>query len=187
MALLGAVLGWLLAGRTRLLQFTLVCLLAGWLVLDARWLLERSWQARLSIGQLTGMSVDERIADGEQGKYYAYLQRLLAEELGVTPARIVIIPDPAEPAYFGLRSRYQLLPHAALLRPTLPVDEQLRTLDYVLFLGDYTDGDPLARLGEPAAQRWQRLRIDSPDARRRLRLVDESVEGTLFRVEPGAN
>lgn len=182
-ALLGALLTWLLAGRTHLLPISLMCLMAGWIVLDARWLLERSWQARLSAGQLLEMSIEERIADGYSGKYYAYLQRLLEEKLGPTPARILIIPDPADELYFGLRSRYQLLPHAALLRPTLPFDDPLSTVDYVLFLGDYSDGDPYARIGEPNPRRWRRLRIDSPAARRWMKLIDESPEGTLFRVD----
>ncbi len=161
----------------------LLCLTAGWLILDARWLTERNWQARLSLGQLMGMTVEERIADGYSGKYYPYLQRLVAEKLGPTPARVLIILDPSEELYFGLRSRYQLLPHAAQMRATLPFDEPLSTLDYVLFLGDYSDGMPGAHIGEPKRQRWRRLRIDSPAARRWLELIDESAEGTLFRVE----
>lgn len=182
-AVLGAAIAWLLVGRKHLLQLFALCLMAGWLILDARWLLERSWQAQLSLDKLTGLSIEERIADGHSGKYYPYLQRLLQEELGPVPTRILIILDPAEELYFGLRARYQLLPHAAQLRPSIPFGHPLTTLDYVLFLGDYSDGDPQARIGEPAADRWRRLRVDSPKARRWLKLIDDSAEGTLFKLE----
>lgn len=182
-AIVGGVLSWLLAGRRQLFQLTLLCLIAGWFILDARWLTERSWQARLSLGQLLGFSVEERIADGYSGKYFPYLQRLLNEELGEVPARILIIPDPDEELYFGLRARYQLLPHAAQLRPSIPFGHPLTTMDYILFLGDYSEGDPQAKIGEAAMLRWRRLRVDSPKARRWLKLVDDAPEGSLYRLE----
>ncbi len=183
--LLGGFLGWLLGGKGQLLQLTLLCFMAGWIILDARWLLERSWQAQLSQDKLFGLTVEERIAEGHMGKFYPYLQRLLTEELGPERARILIILDPEEEPYFGLRSRYELLPHAANLRLSMPPLSQIRTVDYVLFLGDYSSGNPAAYIDETTAQRWERLGVNNPRARRLMKLVDESPEGTLFRVESG--
>lgn len=179
-----ALLSWLLCGRRQFAPIVLLTLLGGWLLMDARWLLERSWQAELSLARLMNLTVEERSADGALGKYFNYLQRIEDDHLDETPMRIALVLDSDEEPYFALKAKYQLLPHAVSVVRGVPRLAQLRSLDYVLYLGDFTDGDPRAIIGESAAQRIQRLQQNDRRQRRWLQVIDEDVQGTLFRVAP---
>lgn len=85
--------------------------------------------------------------------------------------------------FYGLRSKYDLLPHSSIVRPRLPPATRLATVDYVLFLGPFTDGDPSRLALESPRQRWSRLGLaDREDAQALLQRVHQDEHGVLFRV-----
>ena len=182
-SVLGGLVGALLLGwRNAALPFTAL-LLAGWVLLDVRWAWDRLRQAELSLKGWRDMTMEERLAAGEPGAFHAYLARLQREGLGTDPARVVIVGDPRLEKYYALRAKYQLLPHSSIVSHRPPTADSLRTVDYVLFLGAFSDVDPAAALRESPAQRWRRLGLaDRADLHEALELVDRDVQGTLFRV-----
>ncbi len=181
--LLAGLLAWCFAGRREGVLCLVVMLFIGWLALDLRWGWDRVRQAELSLAQLRHMSVAERMRDGELGVFSSYLERLAEEHFGAPPRRILLVRDPDEHRYFGLRAKYQLLPHSVSVVHELPGPLRMENADFVLFLGDFTDGDPSEIIGEWASRRWKRLGLDDTPARAwRLQLIDEDVQGTLFRI-----
>jgi len=181
-ALLAAFLSWLFAGRRQGLACLVAALLTGWVLADARWLWERTRHADLVLTQMRDLSLEERLAEGELGRYSAYLAGLREEHFGKEPKRILIVPDPGDHKYYGLRAKYLLLPHATAVMRSLPPPWRLPGVDYVLFLGDFTWGAPPDIPGERPGQRWRRLGVEDRPTRHRLRLVDATVQGTLFEV-----
>ncbi len=183
-AVLGAALaGSLLAGRAAAPLLLVGTLLAGWVVLDARWGLERMAQARASFTDLGTTTIDERRRLGEMGRYTGFIDTLRADPLPMEPSRVLIVRDPRLHRFYGLRSKYDLLPHSSIVRPQLPPASRLGTVDYVLFLGSFTNGDPGATALESPAQRWRRLGLaERPDAQALLERVSQTEQGVLFRV-----
>lgn len=183
MALLAALLAWLLAGRREALLCLCIMLFTGWVVLDLRWGWDRVRQADATLTQLRTQTIEERMGDGELGVFYPYLQRIAERHLGDTPQRVLLIRDWRLHKYFGLRAKYQLLPHSVHVINQLPGPKRLENADYVLFLGPFTRLDPTRNIGERPQRRWKRLGVHGQAARQnRLELVDEDVQGTLFRV-----
>jgi hypothetical protein len=182
-SLLAGLIGVLLLGRAGAAVPVTAMLLAGWVVLDARWLGDRFRQAELSLAWWRASPIEERLAAGEPGTFYAYLDRLKREQLGAEPARIVVVGDPRLEKYFPLRAKYQLLPHSSIVSRRPPAAHRLQTVDYVLFLGPFIDGDPAAARRDSDEQLWRRLGLtDRDDLRGRLELVERDDQGTLFRV-----
>lgn len=189
MALLSAVLAWLLMGRREPALALVVMLLVAWGVLDLRWGFDRVRQAELSLAWLEHLSVAERLADGELGIHHDYLEDLRQRHFGPEPRKLLIVQDGDLHKYFGLRAKYQLLPHATTVDFSLPPVYQLRHVDYVLFLGDFADGDIDRVMSEGPGRRWKRLRLgaDFQRAHRRaLEFIEVSPSGTLFRVRERA-
>lgn len=189
-ALLSALLAWLRLGRREGLRLAVLMLLMGWIALDLRWGHDRLRQAELSLAWLENLTVEERLADGELGIHHDYLETLRSDYFGTEPLRILIVRDPALHKYYGLRGKYQLLPHAAaVVWKRLPPAESLRNIDYVLFLGDFAGGDIERVMTEGGGRRWGRLGLKEKwqrDQRRALELLEFSGYGTLFRVNKEA-
>ncbi|MEE4173401.1 MAG: hypothetical protein V2I57_04035, partial [Xanthomonadales bacterium] len=182
-ALGAAVLGLLLAGRTAAPRVLIGLLLAGWVVLDGRWLLERSAQAGASLTALRETPIEARRTLGEMGRYTGFIDRLLADHLPAGPSRVLIVRDLRLHRFYGLRSKYDLLPHSSIVRPNLPPEARLDTVDYVVFLGSFTDEDPSRSVLESPRQRWNRLGLaDREDAQALLERVHQDEQGVLFRV-----
>jgi hypothetical protein len=60
---------------------------------------------------------------------------------------------------------------------------RLGTVEYVLFLGSFTDGDPSGTALESPRQRWRRLGLaERPEAQSLLERVHQTEQGVLFRV-----
>jgi hypothetical protein len=184
-AVLGAALiGVLLAGRAAAPPLLVGALLAGWVVLDARWGLERIAQARASFTDLGTTTIDERRRLGEMGRYTGFIDTLRADALPIETSRVLIIRDFRLHRFYGLRSKYDLLPHSSIVKPQLPPTSRLGTVDYVLFLGSFTNGDPAATALESPRQRWGRLGLaDRPDAQAMLERISQTEQGVLFRVK----
>ena len=185
LSVLGAALaGTLVAGRGAAPSLLVGLLLAGWMVLDARWGLERLAQAEASLEDLRGTTIDERRRLGEMGRYTGFIDALRVDPLPMEPSRVLIVRDDRLHRFYGLRSKYDLLPHSSIVRLQLPPVGRLATVDYVLFLGSFTDGDPAGIALESPRQRWRRLGLaDRPDAQAALERVGQTEQGVLFRVK----
>jgi hypothetical protein len=183
-AMLGAVIaGLLVAGRRAAPSLLVGLLLTGWVVLDVRWGLERLAQARTSLEDLRSTTIDERRRLGEMGRYTGFIDALRVKPLPMEPSRVLIVRDARLHRFYGLRSKYDLLPHSSIVKTQLPPAGRLGTVDYVLFLGSFTDGDPSATTLESPRQRWRRLGLaQRPDAQAVLEHVSQTELGVLFRV-----
>jgi hypothetical protein len=155
--------------------------LVGWWTLDARWLLNRVRQFQQSASMLFQMDVEQRIAASEPGRYYEYVRKVRDELTGADPSRILLVLDPKEHKFYGLRSKYQLLPDSVNVVPSLRRVQALDTVDYVLFLGDFMPEGRDPTRGQVLAERLRALAIPS-SLRARLELIDFSEEGTLFSL-----
>jgi hypothetical protein len=184
-AVLGAALiGTLVAGRAAAPTLLVGLLLSGWLVLDVRWGLERVTQAKASFDDLRGTTIDERRRLGEMGRYTGFIDALRVDPLPMEPSRVLIVRDAGLHRFYGLRSKYDLLPHSSIVRTQLPPASRLGTVDYVLFLGSFTDGNPAGTTLESPRQRWNRLGLgERPDAQVLLERLSQTEEGVLFRVK----
>lgn len=177
---LAAVLlgGWGRGGR-----IWLALMLAGWVLLDVRWLANRVRQAALSV-EMLAIPVETRMAGSELGQYLPWLILLRERALGDEPKRVAIIRDPGVHEYYGLRTKYTLLPHSSAVLARMPDSGLLDGLDYVLFLGDFIDQANPA--GPSPRERLASLPL-TRDTAARLELVDLSPLGALFRVKGHAD
>ncbi len=176
---------WLFTGRKFGTPILLACLLWGWLVLDARWLAERSHQAQISWHSLRQENLEQRMAKGELGKNHEWLQALASDHLDTAPQRLLIVPDPEEHEYYALRAKYQLLPHSSAVVRWRMNKRRLAQVDYVLFLGDFDRSKEPGSLNaenSEAIRLAQQLKIP-PSARQNLELLTAAPEGVLFRVK----
>lgn len=183
--LLSMVLAGLLAhrgGRDVAASLMLVALL-GWMVLDARWTGNRLRQYEISWHLLRTLSVDERISSSETGLYHDWLRELDAEHLGDGQARILLIPDPRLHRYYARRSKYDLLPHSVEVDHHLPSPEQLRHIDYVLYLGDFMPPRAPDRARANPRIRLRFLPV-ADEFRKWLKPVDIDPLGALLEVRP---
>ncbi len=156
-------------------------MLAVWAVHDIRWTADRFRQAELSLAALRSQSVEQRISESELGMFYPYISRVRDMLIGNGPVRLLLVGDPELHKFFGWRSKYQLLPHAAALLPSLGQFISPASADYVLFLGEFDPSN--AGLEKSPENRMRQLPL-ADSWRRQLELVDYSVEGVLFRVKP---
>lgn len=155
----------------------LVVFLAGWGLLDARWLANRVRQAAISIESMA-VPVDERRMDAELGRLAPWVTALKLTTLGEAPARILLVRDPEMHAYFGLHTKYTLLPHSTLVLDALPGVEQVENLDYVLMIGDFL---PPGHRDADVRKRLSVLPIE-PRLRRMLQPLEVTEEGVLLKV-----
>jgi hypothetical protein len=185
--LLAMLLAVLLARRTgrELPSSLLLVALAGWMVLDVRWTCNRIGQFEQSWHSLRTYTIDERISKWEVSKYHDWLMHLKEEYLGDAPVRILLLPDRREERYYWRRTMYELLPHSTSVDYQYPEPDQLRNVDYVLYLGNF-----MPKRAPDAAHRNPRMRL------RHLKIpvqyqdwvtpVEINPLGILARVEPPA-
>lgn len=102
-----------------------------WCLSDLRWTAQLVRQARVTLQQFAGKSLDERHTAAEDGVLFAFVQQARAK-LPSEPARVIVA---AEAHYFRGRAAYHLYPHNVYFEPyanTLPKPEQLQRGDYFL-------------------------------------------------------
>ena len=154
-----------------------------WMLADLRWTANRARQMGLSLESLTSQTVEERISASELGKFYPWVSRVRGEFIGPDPARVLLVLDPAQNKYFGLRSKYQLLPHSVNVVKGLDESMLNRGVDYVIFLGQFGAGISEQPSREEILQRAMALPV-ADEWRKALELVDVDSRGLLFRVSP---
>lgn len=146
--------------------------LAGWLVLDARWGLERARQLRATFEQYAGKTWDEKNLAGLDGELYGFLAEV-KERLPKTAQRIFFLTGEQKPGaaeYERERARYHLLPHNAYAYPyQRGLLNSLRPGDYVVATGG------AGGLASRRALQWAQRNGVS------LELLHEAVAGRLYR------
>jgi hypothetical protein len=152
-----------------------------WLIVDLRWMANRVRQFQQSWTALHSQSIDERINLYDTGVFHDWLATLVDTQLGPQPRRVLLVPDPKLHEYFGLRSKYELLPHSVAVSSRLPTPAELAGIDYVLFLGDFLPEGADPGLVENVQERYIVLPV-APEIRAMLKPVDFSTRGLLFSV-----
>jgi hypothetical protein len=155
-------------------------LLVGWFMLDARWLGNRVRQFSQSLAE-AALTIDERDASGEMGRFQPWIMRVRDELAGEIPRRIVLLPGPDLPEFYALRSKYQLLPHSVRVAFRGVGRSELQHADHLLYLGEVAGSD----LDRPGSQKPGGLtpmaQIPS-DLQEWLKLVEVTEQGMLFEV-----
>jgi len=151
--------------QTMLVVFCLQ-LLAGWMLLDIRWISNNYRQASLIQWQADD---DRRLSNDLDGEIYQYVQRLKSDVLGDMPARILIIGDENAIDYYLLRAKYHLLPHSVDVISSFNKQLSPATIDYVIYFGQSG--------GIANARGKTRLWLDS------MIEIDESPLGQVFRID----
>lgn len=179
MLLAMAAVGWLYRGHARSRLLIATGLMA-WLILDVQWLTNRGKQFLDSAPYLAGRSLEQRLADPELGLYHRWLSKLNTELASDGADRILLVNDPAQHPYFGLRAKYQLLPHAVLIRTRVRSTDVLEHADYLVFLGDFM---PPSAQGQTAVLRERIAALPvSRRTLRRLELVEFDAQGMVFKI-----
>lgn len=169
-------------GRDLATSLLLVALL-GWMTLDARWTHNRWQQFESSWKLMRTQDVQARMASGETGIFHDWLRHLDSAYLGTQPRRVLLLADRRLGRYYARRAKYELLPHSVMVAQELPPVEQLRDIDFVLYLGDFMPQQASGQARESTGVRLRHLEI--PDAARRwLKPVEIDPQGALLKVRP---
>lgn len=139
--------------------------LAGWMILDARWTWNLVRQVDTSARLYAGKSYEQKHLEAEDGPLYLFIERARAA-MPATPARVFVV---AEAHYFRGRAAFHLYPHNVYFDPyhdVLPPPGQLRPGDWVVV--------------------YRRRGVQYDAARHRLRLGAEEVPAELKLAEQGA-
>lgn len=182
MALSLLIAAWLSGRSTERWQVMGLVVMSAWLVLDVHWLSNRVRQATISVPALLNDSIHERSADPELGIYSDWLSELQQKLLESGTREIVILAEPGLEKYYGLRAKYQLLPHGTHLVRRLPSPRLFYQLDYVLFLGDFMSDQAPGEDIDTLQLRLAALPV-SRGKIKRMELVDFHPQGMLFKVK----
>jgi hypothetical protein len=150
-----------------------VFILAGWLILDARWQWNVWHQLELTKEQFSGKHWEEKYLAGEDGALFRFILKI-KQLLPAEPVRLFIISaDPyGSTRYLRSRARYHLLPHNVFpLLSSLP--EQFQSGDYLLIF------PPLPDLQYDQKARLLKDKHHSIPAE----LIHRTSSGVLFRVQ----
>ncbi len=175
--LLTAGLAAWLGPRGRRVELVMIAILAGWVMLDIRWLGNRLQRAEKSLASLS-LSVESRLSDPELTRLDPWISRILDGLPDEHPQRILVLSDPEEPKYYAWRSKYQLLPHNAAVFPRLPSPEQVEGVDFIMVIGDFMDP---SKASAGVRERVAALPLD-PAVIRRTQLVSVTPHGMLLAV-----
>ena len=127
-----------------------VSVLAGWALLDARWMWNLARQTDVSARLYAGKTSEQKHLEAEDGPLYLFIERARAA-MPTAPARVFVV---AEAHYFRGRAAFHLYPHNVFFDPyhdVLPPAGQLRPGDWVVVYRrrgvQYDPGRHLLRLG----------------------------------------
>jgi hypothetical protein len=142
-----------------------ISVLAGWAVLDARWMWNLARQVDVSAKLYAGKTSEQKHLEAEDGPLYLFIERARAI-MPATPVRVFVA---AEAHYFRGRAAFHLYPHNVYLDPyhdVLPPAAQLRPGDWVVI--------------------YRRRGVQYDPARHRLRLGNAEIPAELKLAEQGA-
>jgi hypothetical protein len=151
-------------------------LLLPWIALDLLWQRELMAQLIQTRDQFAGKTVIEKHLSDVDRHIYRYIARLKQDVLPQRHARILILHDSHAHNFVRLKAQYYLLPHNVYNFGVVPPEAGLKTIDYVLVLGD------VPRLQYDAGAQallWKRGRRALP-----VELLDDDFMGKLYRVLP---
>jgi hypothetical protein len=148
--------------------------LVPWLALDLLWQNKLSTQLALTKTQFAGKTVAEKHLADIDGDIYRYITRLKQDVLPAESARIVILHNSYSHNFDRLKAQYYLLPHSAYNFGRVPPKRGLRTVDYILVLGELPAVSYSESMG---ALIWKRGKRVLPVER-----VDTDPMGSLYRV-----
>lgn len=151
----------------------LFILLAGWLVMDARWLYNLMRQGEITQHLYWGKTEQQKYMAGTDAAYYAYAERLKSHILPAEPAPVFIIHDkPAGNVYHRVKLQYLLAPHNIFNQDQAPREEYARVGGYILVLKP-TPGVVYDQ--QRQMLQWGRSSLPAE-------LVDQDPIGYLFRL-----
>ena len=157
----------------RALPFAAVAaFIAGWFVLDARYMFNLSRQVADTSARYRGLALREKHLAAEDGALFGFIENARAV-LPATPARIFV---GADAHYFRGRAAYHLYPHNVFYDPVrnaMPRPEVLRPGDYMLIY---------QRHGTQYDVATKRLRWDG-NAPVSAALEASDTGASLFRIE----
>ena len=142
-----------------------ISVLAGWTLLDARWMWNLARQIDVSAKLYAGKTSERKHLEAEDGPLYLFIERARAV-MPATPARVFVV---AEAHYFRGRAAFHLYPHNVYFDPyhdVLPPAGQLRPGDWVVV--------------------YRRRGVQYDAARHRLRLGGAEIPADLKLAEQGA-
>lgn len=114
----------------------LVIVLAGWLLLDGKWLYNLVLQANVTHEVFAGKTDAEKYLGSLDREYFAWFDRLQRDFLPETPARIIILQDAAAGQdYYRAKAQYFLAPHNVYNKPRYPLTGYQKTGGYIIILG----------------------------------------------------
>jgi hypothetical protein len=149
-------------------------LLAGWLLLDARWTLNGARQFAIALERGMVQPADELLVQLPDSEVYDFIARFHARRPPDEPRRILVVGDKDEHGYYLDRARYHLLPDSAQVAWELDDRFSPTNIDYVLFVGEIA--------GRSWAETWRQLPLGE-EWRDDLNLADSGEMAILFSVE----
>ncbi len=156
---------WRRRGLAALPAAAAIVFLAGWMVLDAQWMLNLGRQAAATQAQYGGKDWRASHVAAEDGPLFTFVEKARAKI--PAKARVFVVADAA---YFRGRAAYHLYPHNVLFDPftdSLPQPSWLKPGDYVLV--------------------WHRRGVQFNPSEHKLRLGSgEPVAAEAVLMEPGA-
>ncbi|WP_457666888.1 hypothetical protein [Thiolapillus sp.] len=107
-------------------------LLSGWMLLDARWILNLYQQVQLTRDTFAGKSPAEKYEAGLDARYYRFFQHIKEKVLPPTPQFVYILDNKAD--YYRAKAPWFLAPHNVFNVDSYPRPEYAKKGGFVLIL-----------------------------------------------------
>lgn len=153
-----------------------LAVLAGWCLLDLRWVANLTTQAGHTMASYNGKLAAAYIDAGQDRQVAAFIEKA-RRQMGPEPAAIMVGAINPDMRFQMFRARYHLLPHAGYVHEGPYTEIPPRSVDYVLIINPMIL-DP-GKTRPPADQVARRLEAR---LRHKVTVALDSETGTLFRV-----
>lgn len=154
-----------------------IVILIPWIAMDLSWQGELQTQLTETKTTFAGKSMHQKhLADSDR-HIYMHAQRLKAEALPTSPARVFILHESGGHNYERLKTQYYLLPHNVYNFGKVPPSHGIHPGDYILALGpspELTFDPKYSRLSWSGGNDLE------------VELIDTDPLGQLYRVSPAA-
>ena len=155
-----------------------IVILIPWMAMDLSWQGELQTQLAETKTTFAGKSMHQKhLADSDKS-IYIHAQRLKAEALPTSPARVFIVHESEGHNFERLKTQYYLLPHNVYNFGNVPPSHGIYPGDYILALGS----SPKLTF-EPDSNRlsWR------GGSGLEVKLIDNDPLGQLYQVSPAAD